>query len=77
MSPLLGHSPSLWVTHNTREPTREPSANWWVLTANAAVIKGLRWLSKYGGAQYNKFLITHLKTLCEGCLTFAIARQVH
>jgi hypothetical protein len=35
MSPLLGHRPSLWITHIRRtgyNPPRGPNAGWWVLT---------------------------------------------
>jgi hypothetical protein len=63
MSPLLGHRPSLWITHkgNGHNPPRGPSAGWQVLTtANAAGTDGLTCLPKHGGVQDNKFLVTHL-----------------
>jgi hypothetical protein len=42
---------------------RGPSADWWALTtANTAETNGLTCLPKHGGAQDNKFLVTHLMT---------------
>jgi hypothetical protein len=62
MSPLL-------------EPPREPSAGWWVLTtANAAGTNDLTCLPKHGGAQDNKFLVTHPMT-DQRYLASAIARR--
>jgi hypothetical protein len=64
MSPLLGHRPSLWITHkeNGHNPPRGPSAGWWVLTtANATGTNVLTCLPKHGGARDNKFLIAFLK----------------
>jgi hypothetical protein len=65
MSPLLGHRPSLWITHkeNGENPPRGPSACWWVLTTvNAAGINGFTCLPKHGGAFDNTFLVTHPMT---------------
>jgi hypothetical protein len=37
-----------------------PNTDWWVLTtANANGTNGLTYLTKHGGAQDNKFLVTH------------------
>jgi hypothetical protein len=36
MSPLLGHRPSLWMTHKGYNPPRGPSAGWVLTTANVA-----------------------------------------
>jgi hypothetical protein len=76
MSPLLGHRPSLWITHKTgHNPSRGPSAGWCVLTtANAAGTNGLTCLPKHGGTRDNIFLVTDSVTY-QRCLTFAIARR--
>jgi hypothetical protein len=77
MSPLLGHRPSLWITHkeNGSKPSLRPSAGWWVLTtANPAGSNGLTCLPKHGGARDNIFLVTHPMT-DQHCLTSAIARR--
>jgi hypothetical protein len=60
MSPLLGHRPSLWITHSRPHPPRGPSAGWWVLmTANAAGTNGFTCFPKHGGTRDNKFFVTH------------------
>jgi hypothetical protein len=77
MSPLLGHRPSLRITHkeNGHNPPRGLSAGWWVLTpANAAETNGLTCLPKHGKARDSKFLVTHLMT-DQRCLTSTIARR--
>jgi hypothetical protein len=55
MSPLLGHRPSLWISHTGQNPPSGPSADWWALTtANAAGTNGLTCLPKHGRARDNK-----------------------
>jgi hypothetical protein len=48
MFPLLGHRPSLWITHkeNGPYPPRTPSAGWWVLTTANSGTNGLTYLLK-------------------------------
>jgi hypothetical protein len=53
---------------------RGPSADWWVLTANAAGTNGLTCLPKHGRARDNKFWVTHPMT-DQFCLSSAIARR--
>jgi hypothetical protein len=76
MSPLVGHRPSLWITHRTgHKPPRGPSTDWWMLTtANGAGTNGLTCLAKHGKTRDNKFLATRSVT-DQGCLTSAIARR--
>jgi hypothetical protein len=76
MPPLLGHRPSLWITHKEEHnPPRGPSVGWWVLTtANAAGSNGLTCFPKHGVARHNKFLATHPMT-DQRCLTSAIVRR--
>jgi hypothetical protein len=77
MSPLLGHRPSLWITHmgTGHNPPRGLGAGWWVLTtANAAETNDLTSEAQTRGAQDNKFLVTHSMT-GQRCLTSAIARR--
>jgi hypothetical protein len=75
MSPLLRHRPyGLHIRRTGHNPPRLLSAGWWVLTiANAAGTNGLTCLPEHGGAQDNKFLVTHPIT-DQRCLTSAIAR---
>jgi hypothetical protein len=76
MSPLLGHKPSLWITHkkNGHNPPCGPSAAWWVLTtANAAGTHELTCLPKQGGARANKYLVSHPMT-DQRCLTSTTKR---
>jgi hypothetical protein len=48
------------IRRTGQNPPRGPSAGWWVLTtANAAGVNRLTCLPKHGGAQDNKFLVTH------------------
>jgi hypothetical protein len=71
MFKLLGHRPSLWITHKENVPG--PSADWWMqTTANAAGTNGLTCLPKHEGIRDNKFLVTHPMT-DQRCLTSAIA----
>jgi hypothetical protein len=58
-------------------PSRGPSADWWVLTtANTAGTNDLTCLPKHGGARDNEFLVTHLMT--DHCyLASAIVRRAH
>jgi hypothetical protein len=73
ISPLLGHRPSLWITHKKNGP----SADWWVLTtANTAGTNGSACLPKHWRARNITFLVTHLKT-DQCCLTSAIVRWAH
>jgi hypothetical protein len=87
MSLLLGHRPSLWITHkeNGPLPTRRTSHNrprgpiavWWVLTtANTAMTNVLTRLLKHGGARDNNFFVTHPMT-DQCCLASAIVRRAH
>ncbi|RVE41259.1 hypothetical protein evm_014091 [Chilo suppressalis] len=59
------------------DPSRGPSAGWWVLTtADAARTNGLTCLPIHGGARDSKFLVTHPMTdHYESCSTSTTAAE--
>jgi hypothetical protein len=65
----------LYIKRTSHNPTRGPSASWWVLTTeNTAGTNGLTCFTKHGGTRDNTFLVTHPMT--DQCyLTSAIARR--
>jgi hypothetical protein len=65
MPPLLGHRPSLWITHKE---------NGLVGAANAAGTNSLTCPPKHGRVRDNEFLVTHPMT-GQRCVTSAIARR--
>jgi hypothetical protein len=69
MPPLLGHSPSLWITRRRTgcNPPRGSNAIWWVITTAIAA----------GNKYIQTFLVTHTMTdqSCLCCLIIAIATE--
>jgi hypothetical protein len=74
MFSLLGHRPSLWITHKENGPYPTTRAQCGLVGANTAGPNGFSCLPKHVGARNNKFLVTHLMT-DQTCLTSAIARR--
>jgi hypothetical protein len=72
MSPLLGHMPSLWITHKENGPLPTTGAQCGLVGANECKFSRLNVPFKHGGARDNKFLVTHPMT--DQRCTSAIAR---
>jgi hypothetical protein len=75
ISSLLGHRPSLWITHKEKVPYPTTRAHYGWVDANATGANSLTWLPKHGEPRDNKFLVTHPMT-DQRCSTIARRRAL-